>query len=209
KYSTPNFLECIDRLAKGLQIHDENPDSEYITLSPGDLVYVPKEDESINQIDWKNKKGIADRTYIMRSSTETKCYFLPANIASLIIQYDSKTQKGEFESTNKSERTKDGNQLIKEHFIKLKVNRLGNITPSRKIPNETNNSNSILISEPETTYQKSHLRTFGTNEDMNEADAKEMASFSPAEHLQNATKLTRKLYAEELKKPMNKKLRFR
>ena len=99
--------------------------------------------------------------------------------------------------------------MIKENFIKLKVNRLGNITPSIKIPNETNNSNSILISEPEVIYRKSQVATFGTNEDMNEADAMEMAALSPTEHIQNATELTRKLYSEELKKPMNKRLRFR
>lgn len=129
KYSTPNFLECINRLAKGLQIHDEDPNSQYIVLSPGDLVYVPEEGEILNQIDWNNRKKISDRTYIMRSSGETKCYFLPAYVSTLISQYDSKTKKGEFESTNKSEKTKDNNQIIKENFVKLKVDRLGNVTP--------------------------------------------------------------------------------
>ncbi len=70
------------------------------------------------------KKNIAERAYIMRSSTETKCYFLPASVASLISHYDANTKKGEFESTNKSERTTTGSQLIKENFIKLKVDRL-------------------------------------------------------------------------------------
>ena len=68
----------------------------------------------------------------MKSSTETKCYFLPTNVSSLILQYDAKIKKGEFESTNKSERTKEGEQLIKESFIKLNVDRLGNISPSQK-----------------------------------------------------------------------------
>ena len=129
KYSTPIFLDCINRLAKGLKIHDEDPNSQYIVLSPGDLVYVPEEGEILNQIDWDNKKKIADRAYIMRSSGETQCYFLPANVASLISLYDAKTKKGEFESTNKSERTKNSNQLIKENFVKLKVDRLGNAMP--------------------------------------------------------------------------------
>jgi hypothetical protein len=128
KYSTPNFLDCIERLAKGLPIHNEELNVKYITLSPGDLVYVPLEEENINDIDWSHTKKIANRVYIMRSSGESKCYFLPASIASLISQYDSKTKKGEFESTNKSERTIDGINLIKENFIKLKVDRLGNIS---------------------------------------------------------------------------------
>ena len=129
KYKTPNFLDCIERLAKGLPIHDEDPNCEYIILSPGDLVYVPEEGEAIKQIDWSDKKKLANSSYIMRSSSETKCYFLPSSVSSLILQYDAKIKKGEFESTNKSERTKKGNQLIKENFIKLKVDRLGNISP--------------------------------------------------------------------------------
>lgn len=129
KYSTPNFLDCIDRLAKGVPIHDEHPNTKYIILSPGDMVYVPEEGAIHSQIDWSNKNKIANRVYIMRSSGETNCYFLPANIATLISQYDAKNKKGEFESINKSEKTNDGEQVIKENFIKLKIDRLGNISP--------------------------------------------------------------------------------
>ncbi|MBU2267823.1 MAG: hypothetical protein KKB15_06850, partial [Bacteroidetes bacterium] len=123
KYITPNFLECIERLAKGLKIHDENPNSQYIILSPGDIVYVPEENENINQIDWNHKKKIADRTYIMKSSSSTSCYFLPLTISSLI-------EKGEFESLGKSEKTKelDNQVFIKDNFIKLSFDRLGNIS---------------------------------------------------------------------------------
>lgn len=125
KYSTPNFLDCIERLAKGLPINDEDPNTEYLTLSPGDLVYVPEADEQINQIDWSNKKKIAERTYIMKSSSATTCYFLPMTVSSII-------EKGEFESLSKSEKTKelDSFKVIKDNFIKLKVDRLGNIKPA-------------------------------------------------------------------------------
>lgn len=129
KYSTPNFLDCIERLAKGLPIHDEYPNTEYITLSPGDLVYVPEPEEKINFIDWTNKKKIAERIYIMKSSQDYQAHFLPADVSSLIQPYDSKLKKGEFESMNKSEKTKDKSQVIKENFIKLKIDRLGNISP--------------------------------------------------------------------------------
>ena len=122
KYSTPNFLDCIERLAKGLPIHDENPDNKYIVLSPGDLVFVPEEGVNENQIDWNNKRKIADQAYIMKSSSTSTCYFLPMSVASII-------EKGEFESLSKSEKTKEGNQVIKENFIKLKVDRLGNVSP--------------------------------------------------------------------------------
>lgn len=129
EYTTPKFLECIERLGKGLPIHDDNPGSKYIILSPGDLVYVPRKGEKVSEIDWNNKKQIAERTYIMKSSTETKCYFLPASVSSLIIPYDAKTKKGEFEALNKSEKTFDKSQTIKENFIKIKVSRHGKVTP--------------------------------------------------------------------------------
>lgn len=124
KYSTPPFLECIDRLAKGLTIHDEVPDTKYIVLSPGDIVYVPNEGEIHNQIDWSNKKQLVERIYMMKSSTAYTCYFLPVSVSSIIA-------KGEFESLGKSEKTKEIDRplTIKENFIKLKIDRLGNIEP--------------------------------------------------------------------------------
>lgn len=130
KYTTPNFLDCIERLAKGLPIHDESPGSKYIVLSPGDLVYVPKEGEDMSQIDWTNRKAISERLYIMKSSSDSLCYFLPSNVSSLLASYDKKIKKGEFESLNKSEKTLDGSQAIKENFIKLNITRTGNIIPS-------------------------------------------------------------------------------
>jgi CRISPR-associated endonuclease Csn1 len=129
KYSTPPFLECLERLAKGLPIHDEDPSKQYFVLSPGEIVYVPKEGENIGHIDWSDRKKIARRCYLMVSSTETNCYFLPVNISSLIFPYDSNSKKGEFESMNKSEKTYDDERLIKAHFVKVKVDRLGNIKP--------------------------------------------------------------------------------
>jgi len=130
KYSTPNFLDCIERLAKGLPIHDDSPNSRYIVLSPGDMVYVPQDGEDIGSIDWHNRKAIAERVYIMKSSESSSCYFLPAFVSSLIAKYDAKLKgKGEFGSQNKSEKTMDDLHTIKENLIKLKVDRLGNISP--------------------------------------------------------------------------------
>ncbi len=122
KYSTPNFLDCINRLAKGLQIHDEEPFSKYIVLSPGDLVYVPEEGEKYNQIDWNDKSKLTNRIHIMKSSSNGQCFFIPHVISKPIIDT---TELG---PNNKSER--DWNKkMIKENFIKLKIDRLGNISP--------------------------------------------------------------------------------
>ena len=76
-------------------------------------------------------------------------------------------------------------------------------------PHTSNKTTSTILPKPQAVYQKTSLRAFGTHNEMNEADAKEMAALSPAEHLQNAVDLSRKVFEEELRKPMNKKLRFR
>lgn len=123
KYSTPNFLDCIERLAKGLPIHNEEVNVKYITLSPGDLVYVPIEEEIVKDIDWSNTKILANRIYIMKSSNNGQCFFIPNFIAKPLIDT---TELG---ANNKSERAWD-KLMIKENFIKLKIDRLGNISPT-------------------------------------------------------------------------------
>ncbi len=66
------------------------------------------------------------------------------------------------------------------------------------------------MKEPQSTYQKKQqLRLFTSFEDANEADAEEMAALSPENHLQNVTMLTERVFAEELKIPMNKTLKFK
>lgn len=64
-----------------------------------------------------------------------------------------------------------------------------------------------LVSEPEVAYKK--LTTFNSYEEANEADAKEKANMAPEEHLMNVTKRIKEMYADELKKPMDKNLKFR
>lgn len=65
-----------------------------------------------------------------------------------------------------------------------------------------------LASEPAMEYVKSNISIFTSFEEMNESDAKAMANISPINHLRNATMLIRKVYAEQLKQPMNKSLRL-
>ncbi|CAN5450085.1 type II CRISPR RNA-guided endonuclease Cas9 [soil metagenome] len=204
KYSTPDFLNCIERLAMGLPVHDENPNSTYIVLSPGDVVYVPKKDELINQINWNDKKEIAERAYIMKSSQEGECYFLPIDIASLILKYDSKSKKGEFESKNKSEKTKDASQTIKENFIKLKVDRLGNITPLHLHKNyQTDLSDKSEVKEPETMYAKKEIKQFNSFEDMENDQLTYFASLSPEALLQNLKQLALAAFGYRDDAPVN------
>ena len=74
----------------------------------------------------------------------------------------------------------------------------------KAIPENRKNLNEPVISFP----KKQQIKFFTSFEAMNEADAKEMAALSPKEHLQNAVLLTRQIFAEELKKPMDKKIKF-
>ena len=53
------------------------------------------------------------------------------------------------------------------------------------------------------------LRLFTSLNEMNEADAREMAALSPKEHFQNANFLIEKIFAEEMKKPMDKRIKFK
>ncbi|RRN77706.1 hypothetical protein EIM50_18235 [Pseudoxanthomonas sp. SGD-10] len=64
----------------------------------------------------------------MVSSTGNECHFIAANIASLIKNYDAKTKIGELGSLNKLEVNIENTVRIKECCIKLKVDRLGNIS---------------------------------------------------------------------------------
>lgn len=84
------------------------------SLSPGDLVYVPEEDEHITLP--LNTR----RIYKMVSTGQSKCFFIPQSIATPIEEIM------ELGSNNKSERAWDGIQ-IKKVCLKLETDRLGNI----------------------------------------------------------------------------------
>jgi len=83
-------------------------------------VYVPTEDELLferkNDINKSNKN-----VYKMISCTEGECHFIPCQIATPMLK------NIELGSNNKSERAWNG-QMIKQVCIKLKVDRLGNIS---------------------------------------------------------------------------------
>lgn len=115
RYSSIPLNVIIDRMKARLPIADEDGIAPTFVLSPGDLVYLPKEDEqiSIGSID-KN------RIYKMVSCTGNECHFIKANIAVPIIN------KYEFSPLNKMARAITG-EMIKETCIPIIVNRLGQV----------------------------------------------------------------------------------
>lgn len=86
-------------------------------LSPGDLVYVPSEEERTNGISQIN----TERIYKMVSCGQLQFMCLKNNIAAPI------ENKIEFSSQNKMERAITG-EMIKEICVPVHVDRLGNIT---------------------------------------------------------------------------------
>lgn len=113
------------------------------SLSPNDLVYVPTKDEqeNINSIDFNNlRKEQANRIYRFTDGSDTTAKFVPVNIASVLFDFNKDRQRkigvnfmpiqneigvGSQESKNQNAIT---GEQIKKECIKLKVDRLGNIS---------------------------------------------------------------------------------
>ena len=131
-FATIPLNEVIERQKQGLSSvpeYNEKGDPLLFSLSPNDLVYVPVEGEIIEDIDFQNlSKEQKERIYKAASFTRNECFFIKSSIASLIKNYDAKTKIGELGSQNKLEVTICKGIRIKEVCIKLKVDRLGNIS---------------------------------------------------------------------------------
>lgn len=142
--------QAIERLVTKKPLFEERIGFDKIILSPGDLVYLPtiEECESIKKgveinkaIPWKNNRNLSKSIYKMIRCTEAECHFTPFRYINNKPIIDS-----EFGANNCSEKAWDGNirykenkkgkitrtdsgRRIKDFCIKLKVDRLGNITP--------------------------------------------------------------------------------
>lgn len=121
--------KAIEKIVKDEPVAEDREGFDKIILSPGDLVYVPtkKEREEAKEIDWNNKKHFSQRIYKVGRFSKKQCYFLKASVSDLIISYDAKLGIGEFGSTNYQEFDDEKNKIA-EVCIKLKVDRLGNIS---------------------------------------------------------------------------------
>jgi CRISPR-associated endonuclease Csn1 len=96
---------------------------KYFLLSPNDLVYLPDEGESVDELDWsKGRRKIAAKIYKLVSVNKGQAFFVPQTLSKAIID------KIEFGPLNKLEKALDGKRMVKQHCIKLKVNRLGHVS---------------------------------------------------------------------------------
>ncbi|MNY59583.1 CRISPR-associated endonuclease Cas9 [compost metagenome] len=91
-------------------------------LSPNDLVYIPDNKNESDQSDFNNlDKQQINNLYKMVSSSTYQCFFIRNDVSTSIVN------KIEFSSLNKMEKTIEG-IMIKESCIKVRINRLGNIS---------------------------------------------------------------------------------
>ncbi|WP_159474006.1 type II CRISPR RNA-guided endonuclease Cas9 [Chryseobacterium sp. 18068] len=122
-YETIPLNIVIERQKQGLSVVDLKGVNDFY-LCPNDLVYIPSEDEleNVNNIDFKNfTKEKNERIYKVVSFSGSQIFFARQDIAVSIVN------KAEFSTLNKMERAIDGS-MIKEHCLKLNVDRLGNIS---------------------------------------------------------------------------------
>jgi CRISPR-associated endonuclease Csn1 len=122
--------KAIEKIVKGEPIVDDKEGFDTIVLSPGDLVYVPTNDEREGKvaIDWNNSKSLVKRIYKVVSFSKKDLLCVKANIADPIIPYNRKEKtKGEIDWNDKSAVTMENDMIIKDVCIKLNIDRLGNI----------------------------------------------------------------------------------
>ena len=115
KQGKTSWRSLVDQWVHEKQLVEKTAELQYI-LSPGDLVYVPTQEE----IATKKYTLAKDKIYKFVSSSDTNAYFIPAIVATPIID------KVEFSQLNKVPRTNTG-ELIREICIPIQVDRLGNI----------------------------------------------------------------------------------
>lgn len=137
-FSSISTHKAIEKIVKKESIAEDKEGYDKIMLSPGDLVYIPTKAELDeisngvkidNAIQWGNKKLINNRTYKVGRFSKKQCYFLKSTVSDLLISYDAKLGIGEFGSTNYQEFDDEKNKIA-DVCVKLKVDRLGNISRS-------------------------------------------------------------------------------
>ncbi|MCA6442332.1 MAG: type II CRISPR RNA-guided endonuclease Cas9 [Bacteroidetes bacterium] len=121
---------------------NEKGDSLLFYLSPNDLVYIPTQEEisSKSKIDFENLVSEQkNRIYKFTDSSDTTANFVPFRVANLLFNISKKEQEkrkidysiqnefGVGSPQSKSQNSTDG-IMIKNYCIKIKADRLGNIS---------------------------------------------------------------------------------
>jgi CRISPR-associated endonuclease Csn1 len=131
----------IERQKQGLiSVPGKNEKGEKLLfwLSPNDLVYVPSNDQLLQDYNIKPNELKANRIYRFIDSSDTIANFIPSNSATIIFNFNKKEQEklsldfiiqneyGVGSPQSKNQKAITG-EMIKDICIPLKVDRLGNV----------------------------------------------------------------------------------
>lgn len=128
-YETVPLNIVIERQKEGLSSVPETNEAGQkllMHLCPNDLVYLPTEEEGEFGIPLnfdKLDKEAVNRVYKTVSFSTYQCFFIKHDVATSIVN------KIEFSALNKMEKSVEG-KMIKDCCVKLKIDRLGNISPA-------------------------------------------------------------------------------
>lgn len=144
-FASLSSYDVIQRLKEGNPIAVEKEGYNTILLQTNDLVYVPNKEElekiqqgfpSEKAINWDNQRKIAERVYRVNDFSKSDIYFKPHFFSKAIKENELHTSFDDKctrlivfskKDKTKNDETKEA-IMIKEVCIKLKVDRLGNIS---------------------------------------------------------------------------------
>jgi CRISPR-associated endonuclease Csn1 len=200
KYESIPFNLVLERQKQSLSTVpevNEFGDKLLFWLTPNDLVFVPRNQNSEEVYDMETAdQANPDRIYKMVSSTGSQCFFVRHDFATAIVN------KVEFSPLNKMERAIDG-AMIKEVCLKLKVERLGNLSRESGPQLSIQDPKAGVLSEPLSHYRKSAIKIFHSFEDAEKEEIKATRNETPVERLRETVELILRAYnvtREELKK---------
>ncbi len=121
EYAIVSFYDALQLSLHGEPLFAPKTGYRIFTLSSNDLVYVPLPDENPRTINWNEKKMVKKRLFNMTKASGSQIYFTPNSLADVI-------QQGVEMGTQNCIEMVDGFG-IKHKCIKVKSDRIGNITP--------------------------------------------------------------------------------
>ncbi|MBS1629152.1 MAG: type II CRISPR RNA-guided endonuclease Cas9 [Bacteroidetes bacterium] len=190
---------------------EKNEAKLLFTLKQGDPVYMPADGEELitdpesplYEDFWNDKIARSKNIHFVTKYSGKQIYFINNRIADTIVRGK------EFGSQNAYEII-DG-KSIKNHCIKLNIDRLGNISPAKKKPNNLKTVAQHIVSEPAAIYKIMTLKKFESFEEMELEQLKQFAALSPEELLRNHKLLSMAAFGikdEASLKSINRKIKL-
>lgn len=196
-YDTVPLNIVIERQKQGLSPVSEKNELGHTLefyLSPNDLVYLQTQEEKENNVhvDFKNlTKEQRKMIYKMVSSSGNQCFFIRQDIAKSVVN------KFEFSALNKMEKSIEG-LMIKDVCIKLKVDRLGNVSRTNEptMPYSVQpNDGEPKVREPAAIYSTSKKITFSNSyEEAENTQLSYWSSLTPEQRFAGFYELMNRFY---------------